>query len=1017
MAPSSDESLQLSPKIRWNRTPTLDRIRRPLKKPTALQQSEGIASLLSGAPGNPTERGVVGSWIEASSAAKRRRSLNSDDDFLLIDFPPATVELLSVVVSESIYLEDALVLTTECSRSLELRGSWMQCSARSGERGHIFMTDGSMLPVKEHYVFTDDMHVLFVLQPSRILSVTSVADSVVCTRKAAIAAGHSDGKRGGPISLVVGSLVHQVLQLALLGNASEALEVTFERVLSTFQEEIYFAASASLQEAVKLVEQVRDGFKKVLCNVGAYAEHLLGRGAPLHRSTTVATEQAITSFRWGMCGKLDATLQLADGPLAALEIKTGRGGARVAHAAQALLYACLLRDRSQAVREETKALLLYVGGEAGAEVQPVPVRSLEVGSLAIARNRAISAISDFALDLRLPPPIDLPYACNACAFQLECKAYARAESGQSSFSEFVMDWLKVIQAEEAVALKGREDFWTQSVEERVRRGKCIAKLSLVAVRKDDPLSSQWIYTLAVPEDADSDFPVSIGDPVLLSTEAVPCLFAGFVRMASDRSISISGGIPLPSDVPQDSIFVLDRDEMLGSFQLARGNLIRALEGNILPLLLGSSPIPLPTLPDVPLIAGLTEEQCRVIAVADQLDREKGSPIVCVQGMPGTGKSTTIVQLVSRLARKGRRVLFVAYTNVALDNVVDKLLLLPLPERPSLLRLGSSLSQRLQLSSLEQIDRHYTQAQVVACTVLGSVHPFVSVTEFDFCIMDEAAQILLPLSFIPVLKANRGLVLVGDHQQLAPTIRSSVPIPASLQLSLFAEFAKRHPECVIQLRSQFRMNSAIQSLANSLFYQGRLVSGADWVSHQRLPAIDWLADCGCCWLCRVATLPVAILDTAGLAPEHRVGDAIRNERECDLIERIVDAYLRHRVRDESAIGVITPYKAQSKFIASRLHRRYPGVEVATVDRYQGRDRDVILFSAVRSGADSAGDLLRDRARLCVALTRAKCQLVVVCDFSHLALEIPVWKEFYELVAGPSHSLGDCLIRMSTTWACI
>jgi DNA replication ATP-dependent helicase Dna2 len=149
----------------------------------------------------------------------------------------------------------------------------------------------------------------------------------------------------------------------------------------------------------------------------------------------------------------------------------------------------------------------------------------------------------------------------------------------------------------------------------------------------------------------------------------------------------------------------------------------------------------------------------------------------ILGRPGTGKTTTISKLVQTMVGRGASVLVTSYTHSAVDNILLKLK----EAGVDFLRLGSkhavqpSLHQFLpsntMCTSVSELEALYNSKSVVATTCLGVNHAIFSRRTFDYCIVDEASQLTLPVSLGP-LRCAAVFVLVGDHYQLPPLVRDS-----------------------------------------------------------------------------------------------------------------------------------------------------------------------------------------------------------------------------------------------------
>jgi DNA replication ATP-dependent helicase Dna2 len=161
----------------------------------------------------------------------------------------------------------------------------------------------------------------------------------------------------------------------------------------------------------------------------------------------------------------------------------------------------------------------------------------------------------------------------------------------------------------------------------------------------------------------------------------------------------------------------------------------------------------------------------------------------------------------------------------------------------------------EFKTVSEVETYYAKAQVVICTSLGINHPIFIRKRFDYCIVDEASQLNLP-SCIGALRLAQSYVLVGDHYQLPPLVRSKAALKAGFGESLFKQLAEAHPQAMVQLRSQYRMNEEIMLVANRIIYNNLLRCGSETVGKQKLDTKNIIHSCfSCeydlqCWL-RVA----------------------------------------------------------------------------------------------------------------------------------------------------------------------
>lgn len=256
--------------------------------------------------------------------------------------------------------------------------------------------------------------------------------------------------------------------------------------------------------------------------------------------------------------------------------------------------------------------------------------------------------------------------------------------------------------------------------------------------------------------------------------------------------------------------------------------------------------------------------------------------------------------------------------------------------------------------------------------------------FDWAIVDEAGRATVPEVLIPIVRSERA-ILVGDERQLPPMVEDlmdkgldDLPEGHSLDTSLFQSLVEQAgglgADCVTSLRTQYRMHPAIGSLISTVFYDGGLENGQQ--ARTRRSAFDWMP------------APVTWISTSSSIrrAETRDGDSFANPFEAEVILQLLyqmeDRCRRHNRRP--TIGVISGYSAQVAHLATQIDAdnkaRWANlqIEIATVDSFQGRECDAVVYSTVRSNRERTIGFLRDRRRINVALSRARDLVVVVGD---------------------------------------
>ncbi|BGP57825.1 DNA replication endonuclease-helicase Dna2 [Rhodotorula sphaerocarpa] len=643
----------------------------------------------------------------------------------------------------------------------------------------------------------------------------------------------------------------------------------------------------------------------------------------------------------------------------------------------------------------------------------------------------------------LPEPID-ESADNATGpppndelLQLYDKATGHLTDGEATFFK---SWERLISFEEQELARFKKEIWTLLAEEREQLGRCLADMVIAdepTVEKtedgEDASAStagsssihRFTYRMRRRDCFGSETAtllgeaISVNDPVVLSLEDPPVLAIsrGFVLEVSLFEVVVGVDRSL-SDLPQlqrssqaTPIYRIDKDELAAGMGRIRDNLLQLFYAGSpnnerrRKLLVGLEP---PRFDSAASAAAHTVMPSHLnadqVAAVERVMSARDYALIL--GMPGTGKTTTTAEIIRALARAGKTVLLTSYTHSAVDNILMKLVD---GDGPSILRLGNvdkiqpalrrfALTPADYATSLPEIEARLMEPQVVATTCLGINEPIFAKRRFDVCIVDEASQVTLPTCLGPLRFADR-FVLVGDHNQLPPLVRNKAALAGGLDVSLFKRLSDAHPDAVVNLTCQYRMNADIMSLSNELVYSGRLRAGAESVGSRSLalPRATEL-DEGPRWVQEILkpSRSVVFVDTDGIdAHERRDGSSIDNPTEAQLVQQLVSGLKTGGIAMDD-VAVITPYRHQVKLLAHEVASCGP-VEVLTADRSQGRDKECIVVSLVRSNStNNAGDLLKDRRRINVCLTRAKAKLIIVGSRTTVS-NAPVMRELLDLVS--------------------
>jgi len=295
-----------------------------------------------------------------------------------------------------------------------------------------------------------------------------------------------------------------------------------------------------------------------------------------------------------------------------------------------------------------------------------------------------------------------------------------------------------------------------------------------------------------------------------------------------------------------------------------------------------------------------------------------------------------------------------------------------------------LNKEVRTRHQKAIEEVLGGAQVVACTLTGCMMKQMDRLEaFDLVVIDEAAQAHECATWSALLKGRRA-VLCGDHLQLPPTIISDAAERKGLGVTLFERLHKRFGKNIAQMLTvQYRMNEAIMKWSSDAFYKSKLVAHESVAHHTLagLPSVEGGGGDGAGDGEDLSECVLHMVDTTGCDMfEQRDGEdaSYSNQGEAEAVLKHIRDLLDLGAQEDD-IGVITPYSAQVGLLKELLAaRELKGVEVSTVDGFQGREKECIVISMVRSNESSSVGFLADPRRMNVAVTRARRHCSLVCD---------------------------------------
>ncbi|KAI6043523.1 Dna2-domain-containing protein [Pisolithus marmoratus] len=902
------------------------------------------------------------------------------------------------------------------SYSVLLRDDWVELDIREGDTVNVlgnFDSGGSIvISSKEN---------LLIHHPDFLLTATALSNAPQCKRKPLLSALVHSTSDVTP-SLVWGNILHEVMQTCLLANRWDKAYI---------DDLIEDAISRNLSELVKIGVTIEEAIREVTLRSKGLRmfskRYIAGEPKPdavltntrqtgnqsslLAINEILDVEEDIWSPKYGLKGKLDASVQaviaetttgkhakktpVLSSHTMPFEIKTGRSIAGMEHRAQTMLYTLLSEERYG--MEVSSGLLYYTQSE---EVVRVPRGRNELRALIIARNEMAGYMVRRAKQSKvqeafLPPTIDDERICKKCYALDICMLYRKAvenvEDESSpiagiyelktshltpSQAEFFKQWEALITLEEQDAVRFKKELWTMNAQEREEKGRCFGSMvidpSYVSSKANGTGKIHrhtYRFVRAREGLAAEDYPsllnghMTFGDAISVSVEPdLLALARGFILHLSPTDVVI--GVDHELSVMKIAsrlralrktkgritpLFRIDKDELISGLGRIRDNLAHLFyaEGDSKRLELVVD-LRSPTFDDEQTTLDALHDVPEYVEATTHLNPSQLGAMIrvlgahdyaLILGMPGTGKTTVIAALIRTLVGMGKTVLLTSYTHSAVDTILVKLK----DDDFGILRLGNP----------------------------DKVHP-------------DARKF--------TLSARKTATTIEqlEHQIMSPPVRNPAAKKAGLEVSLFRRLSEAHPHAVTDLTYQYRMNEDIMQLSNKLIYSNRLRCGSEAVANRSLVLPDrtfidklrksgsCLCSDGACWLEHLLDekCKAVFVDTDRVpAFDSRVGDLVQNEMEGKLVYQITEALLQCGV-PQRQIGIMSLYHQQNKLLSHLLQGKND-IEILTADKSQGRDKDCIIISMVRSNeTGQVGDLLKDWRRVNVSFTRAQSKLIII-----------------------------------------
>lgn len=394
----------------------------------------------------------------------------------------------------------------------------------------------------------------------------------------------------------------------------------------------------------------------------------------------------------------------------------------------------------------------------------------------------------------------------------------------------------------------------------------------------------------------------------------------------------------------------------------------------------------------------------------------------IQGPPGTGKTQTIAHIAKILVDLGKKVFITAPTHTAINNCLNAISK-KIKDPSKVVKIGEKyqateiignpyITSKTRLpKETFSFNEDLSQGGIV---IGGTPYCFcypaskrLNNWEFDVALIDEAAQMSIPLA-VSVMSKTDKFIFVGDHKQLDPIMPSGTGI-SMFSESIFSRLVKLYPNDKSLLNISYRLNEKLIRIPNLLFYNNELTSDSSLIISSDHIASDKYSE-------------VINHQDPKILYLHKEFDAQgRSPHEAGIVAEIVNDLITAGIAFKD-IGILTPYRAQVREIKKALNKAMAGKNNAdakylfidTVDRMQGQERDYIIYSMSNSHPLESKrrlDFFYSSNRLNVAITRGIKKCVVIAnykvfdiideelseleDFNTLKPSLDIFKEYFKL----------------------
>lgn len=832
-----------------------------------------------------------------------------------------------------------------------------------------------------------DIEGYLILEPNILISPTDIGNVDNCIRKHYL--NRRIGKTSPNYEMLRGTLVNNAFDLLIEGKIKDTNQI-IDKVL---EEKIIDIASLNEDQNKNFLTLKNE----LLSNFNAlkvWATHDKFKSA-IEKNT----EPSFISNKYGLSGRIDLLVDTGK-DYVTYELKTTKAPDNYpwqSHRQQVASYQLLLESALSCTNPDS--YLIYSRGKANQLLKECNIDRNFRRNIINIRNQIISIdyalTKDYKSDIykRIIPKAGLAKEdCKRCFKQKECFEIANLlheefESGYSNIDDNKLDtktleyYQKYFRMIELERLESRNFFSKifNNKEELINSGKLIEDLNFISINEKE---------LHLKSDDILESEIKTGDIVIIySGDINKCeIIKAGVKNIDKYNIYLDLKKEYREIFFENKKWSVFIDFMETSYNVMNSALYKLITSSskIKDFILGNiSPSFDKNNNEIELDNSLNDIQKNAIKKALSCNN-----YLLIQGPPGTGKTHTLSHLIQELIKKGERVLLSAFTHKSIDNVLLKLVEHGFTD---FIRIGNHESVEKKIhpylvqekfnnkkyDDINEIKKEISNYPLVACTSISAISSsLINNINFSFAVVDEAGQLNEPSTIAIVLNADK-FILVGDHMQLPPVIQSQEAKDNDFDKSLFERLVnlnENNSELLVTLEEQYRMNQNIVRFSNEHFYKNKLKT-PEKIAYQKIDIHN--------------------ADNIILEPDknivfiniNKTGRNKNNPYEAELISKLVELFSDKNIK-HSKIGIISPFRSQVAEIKRKIisvfdYNILDELTIDTVDRFQGNDRDIIIFSSVISDMSHLTDFFEDERRLNVTITRAKKKFIMTGNYNVLS----------------------------------